>query len=492
MYQGTNHIYLERRPAKAPQQPAPPGNSPRDSYVDLNSLAPRREALMKPHINTLSNTRPEAYHPALEPIMSESTTDNEDSTDSMPSLSISLGSSADSIQKTHLHRSRSSCDERFSGYLLALAARTAEKQLKDQALAAFPNEYTHETVEHFYTNEDDSSSTSPSHGHRHLRRGSTGGGWAAKEMQAHQEKLERLRSEAQRKEEEAKKKVPAEADTNLQDPFWTNGVTDCMAIFARGQEAEIIDLKKEEELEKMRKAASPPMLGGDLVFRKCPSPKPTKFESDQKFDVAPHQSETGGGLWGGYCVAEQPGEYLSPSLKGRQGLIHTPLYDPTPLPSGQTSPTLSRTPKKQRSGVQMLAGLDERLQVEARRKKEEERILEEFNDAFVTQVYNYLSLGYPSMARPFDDELARISKVDVEELRGDDEGKAGRGYVGLSDIHDLEGKERVGEVEGYGKGPRWKALRLYILEWAKQHPGGLGEDDVGGWGVRERRGSWAI
>jgi hypothetical protein len=42
------------------------------------------------------------------------------------------------------------------------------------------------------------------------------------------------------------------------------------------------------------------------------------------------------------------------------------------------------------------------------------------------------------------------------------------------------------------KPPRWRALRLYIREWARQHPD-LGENSNPlAWGVRARRGSWAI
>ena len=46
------------------------------------------------------------------------------------------------------------------------------------------------------------------------------------------------------------------------------------------------------------------------------------------------------------------------------------------------------------------------------------------------------------------------------------------------------------------KPPRWRALKLYIREWARQHPSfddGFGEDENPlAWGVRARRGSWAI
>jgi len=41
-------------------------------------------------------------------------------------------------------------------------------------------------------------------------------------------------------------------------------------------------------------------------------------------------------------------------------------------------------------------------------------------------------------------------------------------------------------------GARWKALRIYILEWGRQHPSMSNGAAPPAWGVRARRGSWAI
>ena len=38
---------------------------------------------------------------------------------------------------------------------------------------------------------------------------------------------------------------------------------------------------------------------------------------------------------------------------------------------------------------------------------------------------------------------------------------------------------------------RWRALRVYIREWAKQHPNMAG-DGLGGAGIAVRKGSWAV
>jgi hypothetical protein len=400
--------------------------------------------------------------------------------------------------RLQLARTRESCDDRFSGYLLALAAKAAEKQLREQALAAFPNESMHEIVEHFYDREVEGASDEEvegigllvdDHEVTNLRRKSTEVGWAAKEMQEHQEKLNRLR------EDETNKKIAAEATKpTFKDPFWTNGMTVKNAAFARAQDKEPVDPQKEAELERMRSAASPPMLGSDLVFRMCPSPKATKFESDQRIDIQPNRSDNGGGLWGGYCVADEVGEYLSPSL--RPLLIQTPRAersdDPfssafaSEVPGGTKSPRTNG--HSHEGGLRMLAGINERLKAEVARTKAEEALFAEFDDTFVTQVYNYLSLGYPALARQYDEELARISRITQEDLRADDDKKNAKGHIGLT-----EAPEGSFKKEGsHEYGARWKALRIYILEWGRQHPSMSNGAAPPAWGVRARRGSWAV
>lgn len=414
--------------------------------------------------------------------------------DSTPSLTGSYGSSEDSV-RIQMARTRESCDDRFSGYLLALAAKAAEKQLQEQALAAFPNESLHEVVEHFYDREVElGSDDGEVEGIGMLlndelptviRRKSTEIGWAAKEMQHHQEKLNRLR------EEETNKKIAAEAtDPTFPDPFWTNGMSS--KPFVKGA--------SQNEAEALRSASSPPMLGSDLTFRMCPSPKATKFESDQPIDVQPNRHPDGGGLWGGYCVAEELGEYLSPAIQGPT-MIHTPYVereDPfSSAFSGELASNGSAKPppspgKAKESGLRMLAGIDETLKAEVAKSKAQEALLTEFDDDFVTQVYNYLSLGYPSLARPYDGELARISRIPEEDLRIDDSRTDAKGYIGIGNPMSPEQEMTCGgDYAGYCA--RWRALRLYIHEWALQHPSmSHGVTSPSAWGVRARRGSWAI
>ena len=158
---------------------------------------------MRPHPNTRRSTRQNSFQPELEAIASdEEEPDLEDGyeDEGTPSLSGSLGSSEDSMMRLQLARTRESCDDRFSGYLLALAAKAAEKQLREQALAAFPNESMHEIVEHFYDREIEGASDEESVEGvgllvlndpklENIRRKSTEVGWAAKEMQQHQENV---------------------------------------------------------------------------------------------------------------------------------------------------------------------------------------------------------------------------------------------------------------------------------------------------------------
>ncbi|KAL3426750.1 hypothetical protein PVAG01_00259 [Phlyctema vagabunda] len=494
---GTNHIYAEKKKKARPiPAPLPPSNTPIGSSVSLEQLTtipplpPRRQGSMRPHPNTRRSTRQNSFQPELEPIVSEDNStesdDSDDDGDSTPSLSGSVGSSEDSLQRLQLARTRESCDDRFSGYLLALAAKAAEKQLREQALAAFPNSDFHEIVEHFYEREIEGTSDEDEvEGIGMLpddpERKNTEVGWAVKEMQQHQENLNRLR------EDETNRKVAAEATApRFADPFWTNGMTEKGSPFPRSN-VNPIDRVKEAELERMRSAASPPMLGADLKFRMCPSPKATKFESDQRHDIQPHRVENGGGLWGGYCVAEEVGEYLSPALHKAPPMLHTPNVerdDPFSQAFGSEMPG-SRPTSSRNKGVHMLTGLDERLKAEVSKTKLQEALQEEFNETFVTQVYNYLSLGYPALARPYDEELAKISGIHEEELRKDDNTKNAKGHIGAPDKAKTEGSTEYCA--------RWKALRLYILEWARQHPS-LGNGALGpsAWGVRARRGSWAI
>lgn len=402
---------------------------------------------------------------------------------------------------------RESVDERFSGYLLDLAAKAAEKQLREQAMAAFPNDDHHEPVDHFVDRDDDSDAFVD--GSKSRRESAFNEvNWELVAMRKHREKLDQQHA----REMDMKKRREAEMNRERPEPGpWGNP-----AAFIDTSTKDIIGgYQKDGELDRMRKGARPPMLGADIRFPRCRSPEPARFDTTQGCDVVrkamcylteqSHAAERGEGLWCGIGNGKQPSKVPSlwsnassrpPSRNGLWGGCcvntgHTPPRGPTgiltpriekenvletPCPTPATS-LLPPTPPASNADF---ACIDEKLAVEL-------TIEEEYGDDFVTQVYNYLSLGYPSMARPFDAELSKISRIPIAELRQDDHLAKSRGYIRLGADGNLTSAEITEE-----SCMRWRALRIYIREWAKQHPGMAGESIAGGMGTAVRRGSWAI
>lgn len=331
-------------------------------------------------------------------------------------------------------------------------------------------------------------------------------------------------------------------------------------------------LERARAAHRRRIKESPPMLGQDLKFRMCPSPKHTKLEPDHLWDL-----EKGGtveeynrdpteqhGLWRGYCYTNNTSEKIAHA--DRPVMITTPLpltdssKDPFARDFGATAPVqLSeeatpeapstragthplpllqaeqpkpangnahvpqrphhRTRSSVAKGLHMLhnlQNLDEKLKKEKAAADLEEKIAAEFDDKFVTQVYNYLSLGYPATARMFDKELSKISRITVEELERDDVAimedlwgtdENGTFHTAAGDVgkprvrangqkikatgHIMLDSEERDNVKEEDRCPRWKALKLYIFEWARQHPD-LNAISPLAWGVQERRGSWGF
>ncbi len=493
-----------------------------------------------------------------------------------------------------LRERRESCDEEFSGYLLAVAAKEAYRQRQiEQVMSAFPNGLPPAGVEHFVARDNSEDEGEPAddyskHGVSQLvRRMSTDPGWAVKEMRAHAEKLAGLRTH----------KMSGDMDLDQNDippenPLWTtdtarrsssrtshlgditasspvlrgrassrspgrdkafepsprrppeNGVGPDARPFGLPFGFRVEEDDEDLQLRKMRQAASPPMLGKELVFRKCISPQVTRMEPSHPYSESRDENRdpTGAsGLWGGYCTSKSSGKKSTGLWRGYCtakanekviAMLYPPPFLATPAEptspcdistSGTYTPRLSSSPTRQLSGPKglhmLFASLDERLKKEKARKELEERIHQEFNDAFVTQVYNYVSLGYPATARAFDDELSKISGIEIEQLRKDDHLTIGKGFMLEMELAVKKGSKSSGGGgggSGYGscdddevmltpeederrsrnKPPRWRALKLYIREWARQHPSfddGFGEEENPlAWGVRARRGSWAI
>ena len=455
----------------------------RFSSINLSKKAPRRTSFRVPH---------------LAPI--QSNPDSDGSNDSnCPSLSTSPSVASDETEMyKHASRVRESCDDGSSGYLLALAARAAERQLREQAMAAYPNENLHEPVDHFAIDRDSEASddeadfgklsNDPVGTNLKTVRLESSVGWDVREMRRHQDVLKghqhRLQRAGDRGNEAGATDLAIECGAQQQSSAHATAPKNIIGGWQKGV-----------GLSCMRNAANPPMLGHDLRFPMCISPQKTRIDATQ----SPYSRAKGGtasrqhsglwvphisksrrssarGLWNGVCVAQD--KEHSSMLKVVQNGLLTPKVrgDHPPGPSQRGSQSPANRPSFD------LSNMDDMLEFE-------KDIEAEFDKAFVTQIYNYLSIGYPALARKYDEELSRISRVPIDELRRNDDHTDTRGYVGAPEGTGCDEKALLD-----GHCARWWALRLYIREWARQQPrtvGGKALSDEN-WGVRGRRGSWAI
>jgi hypothetical protein len=424
----------------------------------------------------------------------------------------------------HATRIRESVDENFTHYLLEVERKKQQQRLEEQALAAFPNaDFGYEPPDHYINNDDDSEDMeiedrpvtfdlSEDEMPDLPRRDSNTRdmSWEQQEAQRHAELAQQERNA---------NKV---ANKPTQSPFW---------------KPPKFDDDQDPEVKAMRDRARPPMLGADLVFPRCPSPEPARFDVTQgstalrnqmcylteaaeaerkrtgedeglwqvKADnkristvksgvMAAPKKSTHKGLWGGFCAVDEnsttkTGGLVPPS--GPTGL-QTPRNekaDPIELAFTEGVAKL-KTPEMRPAGLND-ADLNHLDAVLVTENDMDSMMDNEFPDSFITQVYNYLSLGYPSLAKPFDGELSKISRIPISQLRQDDRKArlAPRGYIRLGS--DFEGGGGEGMTEDSCM--RWRALKLYVREWARQEKNMVKTDMAGGnWGTSARRGSWAI
>jgi hypothetical protein len=480
--------------------PLVPSNSPSHSYAEVPQI---HESRFSAASLARRQTRQHSFIvPELPCIESDSSEENS----AVPSLSTSPSLSSDESSNRQGNKEVGESHEgNFQGYMLSLAAQAAEKQLRDQAMAAYPNEQVHEPVHHFAVEDSDEESASgklegdngidP----RIFRRESGADlAWHMHEMRRHHEQLE-----------EAKRAL--KEDTAGQSRF------SAAALLARHKtqaKKEIGGNQKGVGLAEMRNAASPPMLGDDLVFPLSISPKMTRCDVDQVPVPRSHGCEENvdeageaklwsahvglennpeAGLWMGLCQKKDCDEQFPPTPM-RSGLM-TPAVQ---VDNAEVEPRLNhgRGIDKQdhhwlcSPEVPAIPQVDLFTQsIDDKLNKEldiEQQIEEEFHHGFITQIYNYLSLGYPSLAHNFDHELSKITRISVEELRKDDDLADAKGYVGAPEGEGLDENSAKD-----GKCARWTALRLYIHEWARQQPG-MADRTPNEWGVRARRGSWAF
>ena len=530
--------------------PSPPNASSNKHIVSSDQTPPPPDSKFSSAKLAEKKERQHSFRvPELAPIAS-SQSGTESNASSIPSLSASPSAESDETQlairrkkKRKSRARRESQDAGISGYFLSLAARQAEKQLRDQAMAAYPNEHAHEPVDHYAFDQDSDDDTDVEAGvgklsvdgpaeHKEAadrvsaRHRDSGAGLDMDEMRKHYDKLER--------EKEDQFAAAAAIGAPPGGGIGRRKSTRRALQEAQGNDMDathvasrnIVGWQKDDEIKSMQKAASPPMAGGSLVFPKCNSPQATRLDVSQYPNAKNHinmetrqhtglwtpaagtsRRESGSGLWNGVCnIAHQEHHQ-------QHKLIQTGLLTPSPERGDPFSnPSLPNSPRDSSSNskssnttiLQLPSSPPSSQSNEATNHLDSilhvsQALEEELNDAFTTQVYNYLSLGYPTLARKFDPELSKITRVPVEDLRKHDGKCNAKGYVGApegigpTDVRGVTG-------QGEGKCERWIALRLYVREWGRQQIAAGGsktfgnavEELDGGWGARARKGSWAI
>ena len=443
----------------------------------------------------------ERQHSYIAPDLPIVQSDSSEEESDVPSLSATPSASSDDTLDRLPSRVQQENDIPPDVRKLSLVSQ--EKLLREQAMAAYINEKPHEPVDHYAIDREDEG--------RPVRPGRLSGkdgidiitfrrdsavdlDWHLGEMRKHHSQLQVLKK-------------------NLKDN--TAGVSrfSAAALASRsalGAKKQIGTRQQGVGLAEMRNAASPPMLGNDLVFPMSVSPKHTRLTPDQvpvprktgdaQEEVAQGgprlwcanigvSNEAGDGLWMGMCQKGEE-EPHSPRTPMRSGIV-TPAVEMKD-PMGSTTPGKSKSHGRFGHGMGLLPPTPPRSANDVftesldRKLNAEQEIDREFHSGVITQVYNYLSLGYPALAHKFDEELSKISRVSIEDLRRDDERVDAKGHVGAPEGEGLD-IDSVCE----GKCARWTALRVYVHEWARQTPA-MANKEREDWGVRARRGSWAI
>ncbi|KAL9100897.1 MAG: hypothetical protein Q9163_003789 [Psora crenata] len=532
------HLRRKSRPGLTPV-PGPPLNSP---MVSTDQLPHVTESKFSSSKLVEKLPRRHSFHvPDLPAITSTSETEEDSSASDVPSLATSptaeSGHSDSHKRKRKSKQSvserRESQDARFSGYLLALAASAADKQLRDQAMAAYANEIEHEPVDHYAVDREwedldeevhmgqvDVGGATSAERDEHEKGGGSrresAAGWEMAEMRQHQDLLQRQRQDAwasshHEKQPEMSRRHSFKA--NLADG---TGPIQQAGALPNGNPG----CAKDTEINPQRKAASPPMAGQDLRFAKCLSPQATRMDVHQ-YPGAPHttgtetRQHTGlwtpcrktsekrsqSGLWlgvnaasaqpvGGFARAIQTG-LLTPAIE---------RFDPFNQPSSNTIATTTRNDSSTITSSPPISIQQQEILLPPSppasqpsdptplQPSRSVREGEQPSDEFVTQIYNYLSLGYPTLARPYDHELSHVTNTPLSALRKDDDKPNHKGYIGAPEGTGLD-------VRGVRQGAceRWLALKKYVGEWTRQQAlSGWGEEEAyGGRGVAVRKGSWA-
>lgn len=412
-----------------------------------------------------------------------------DASEGSDTPSFSASPSISSNVSAHHSKAENGCktgrDGHMAEYFLSLAGQSVESQLKEQALAAFPNEQVYEPVDHFAIDkdEDECSEEDSKNGHLHVSRRESSADlpWELEHMRRHKEDAE-MRDRAMAG---TKGRRLSSAIFNPRQ-FYSGIDNDCW----RG--------KYEPDLS--RHLARPPMLGDDLVFPQSLSPEATICESGSVRDCATdsrHRVRNDFGLW---CT--KPGHVQDDATTGlwkgtccnykhtQQSKRSLPCVTDNSRHSNnnecQSKVCSDEQDQDQSTSNSYHLALDVGELSRHDIDNEHHDCCFGVDDNFVTQIYNYLSLGYPCVARYYDHELSRVSGIPVKELRRSDTSALARGYLQVNEDGSANGPA-VRQA-----GARWVALRLYIHAWASSQPDFDNDNDHDAWGVLERRGSWAV
>lgn len=480
-----------------------PGNQPHEPrHIDREIITRVSDSRFSSAILKKKESRQHSYRAPALPLIESSGSDGSNDSDC---TSLSAAPSTVSNKPQNAKPERSSSGENTRVYLLKVAAETAEKQLREQAMAAYPNERIFEHVDHFAVrdeqdeHDDGSAGDTPkaSWGNSRTSRADSYAGLDAAELRRHHETVDHQRNmNKATKEKELDRRRP------MRVPSQSIGRT------AKDAQRQASVIRQNHggfrtEIERMRNAASPPMAGEDLLFPMCPSPKQTRLDVGH-YPYAPKEGRAATprehtGLWApnfganisgsahcGLWMGTSAGPAHEKARNLQTGLLTPGREHDDPFTSSSISydqTALPPSPPRSQRDSQS-PGLDSVVLTE-------EQIALEFHDAFVTQVYNYLSLGYPSLAHRFDEELSKITQIPIEELRKGDQNTNAKGYIGAP-----EGVGRDRNIADLQEGvcARWSALKKYVHEWARQqwHMAARMDGQNGEWGHRAKRGSWAL
>jgi hypothetical protein len=483
------------------ETPTPPANTPHSSSPILTVQEARKLGIPLPK-RSWSQSSTQSHH-SYRPTELD-TIQSSESDRSAPRSRRSSHSSRSSVESKHANPDIEGVDQSSSGCLLELAAKEAGDKLLEQALAAFPNDDRHQPISHYIDTATPSVSSRPSRSEVDRRQSTN---WELQELQTHHAKLT-----AKKELDQKRRQVRRQLYKRFDEKPWEMPLLERHEEVDAGPAAPIAT--SNDEFECMRSKARPPMLGEDIKFPRCASPDGARFDVTQGPEFlkqqmcyltsaqseepcassglwSPAKSEasqtsawsrqvsrqtsTNCGLWGGLCLTSEqpkaPTGIMTPKLAEEDGRPHMGI---NPLPLLQRVLHLPPSPPPSNSGM---SSLDDKLSLE-------EAIEQEFDDAFVTQVFNYVSLGYPAIAKEYDEELSKISRVPVEDLREDDHLPSARGYIRLGE------EEQTDSEVTEERCARWRALKKYIHEWARQRPfmATRSPEMEGTW----RKGSWGV